>query len=128
MTGKVKQLASGVAKSGVRAAEEYAFSFGRTAWLAGLGLVATAGEAGVATFEALVEKGRRRRESPVERAQRAVAEAGNEAVELAQDAARVVIREASGLLGRFGVPTGREIRALRARVDESVRTLRAQIG
>ncbi|MEZ5313988.1 MAG: phasin family protein [Thermoanaerobaculia bacterium] len=35
-----------MAKSGVRAAEEYAFSFGRTAWLAGIGLVATAGEAG----------------------------------------------------------------------------------
>ena len=128
MTRKIQGVVAGVARSGVRTAQESALSVGRVAWLAGLGLVATAGETGVATFEALVAKGRRRRESPAEKVQRALAESGAEVVQLAEDSVLIAVRQASGFLARLGVPSATEIRKLKSRVDQSLRTLRAELG
>lgn len=128
MTTKMKKVAAGVARSGIRTARESAFSIGRSAWLAGIGLLATAGEVGASTFGSLVEKGKRRRESPVEKAQRALTESGAQAADLAQSVGRAAFRQASELLGRLGVPSQSDIRALRASVDAGVKTLRSRLG
>lgn len=128
MTTRVKKIAAGVARKGIHTAQENVLSVGRTAWLAGLGLLATAGEVGASTFESLVEKGRRRRESPLEKAQRALAAGGAETAKLAENVGRAAIRQASGLFGRLGVPSQSDIRALRTSVDATVRSLRSRLG
>ena len=55
MTRKIRKVATDVAKSGIEIAGQEALSIARTVWLVGLGAAATAGEAGVAAFDALVE-------------------------------------------------------------------------
>jgi polyhydroxyalkanoate synthesis regulator phasin len=124
MTKRVKRVAASVAKSGFETAGREALSLARTAWLAGLGAVASAGEAGVAAFETLVEKGRRRSEGPMEKVERTLAEGGREAARLVENAGRTVYRNAAALLDQLELPTQAEIRALRARIE----TLRTRLS
>ena len=99
MRKNLQKMATSAAQSGLETAGEGAFALGRTAWLLGLGIAATAGETSVEVFDALVAKGRRRRETPVKKAQRA-----------AQS-------QASEILGQFGLPTRDDVRQLMRRVD-----------
>ena len=124
MTKNVRKVATDVAKSGLEIAGSEALSLARTAWLVGLGAAAAAGEAGVTTFEALVAKGRRRSETPVDKAQRAVVETGREAAKLVESTGRALFSRATGLLEQLGIPTESDIRALRSRVNE----LRARLS
>jgi len=124
MTKNVRKVATDMAKSGMEIAGEEALTLARTAWLVGLGAAATVGEAGVSAFEALVAKGRRHSETPVEKAQRAVVETGREAAKLVESTGRAVYAQATGLLEQLGIPTETDIRALRARVNE----LRARLS
>ena len=132
MTNRVKRVAAGMARGGFEAAgaevAETVKSVTRQAWLLGLGAAATAGEAGVAAFEALVAKGRRRRETPVQKLERQIAstrreaaqvieKTRREAVELVGNTGKAAYRQVAGLLEQLGVPTESEIRALRARLD-----------
>lgn len=143
MSKSVKNVAAGMAKGGFEAAgvETLALARGiaRTTWLVGLGAVATVGEAGVATFDRMVAKGRRRRESPAEKLERKVAEArheaamavkgasheaakviestGREAAKLVESTGRAVYKQVSSFLSELGVPNQSDIRALRARIE-----------
>jgi len=143
MSRSVKKVAAGMARGGFEAAGGETVAIARTvaryAWLVGLGAAATAGEAGVATFEALVEKGRRRRESPAEKLERKVSEArheaamavksashdaakaiestGREAAKLVESTGRAVYKQVSSFLTEIGVPNQSDIRALRARIE-----------
>ena len=63
MRKNLQKMATSVAQSGIETAGEGAFALGRTAWLLGIGIAASAGETGVEVFDALVEKGRHRRRS-----------------------------------------------------------------
>ncbi len=117
MRKNLQKIAGRVAQSGLESAGEGAFAAGRTAWLVGLGMAATAGETGVAVFDALVAKGRRRRESPAEKAQRAVVETGTQMVKLANDAAKIAQHQAKSFLGQFGLPTRDDVRELVRQVD-----------
>jgi polyhydroxyalkanoate synthesis regulator phasin len=110
-------MATSVAQSGIETAGEGAFALGRTAWLLGLGLAASAGEAGVEVFDALVEKGRRRRRTPVQKAQQALTETGSTMMKLANDATRLAQKQASELMGQLGLPTRDDVRELVRRVD-----------
>jgi poly(hydroxyalkanoate) granule-associated protein len=115
MKSRVKRVAAGMARGGFEAARTEALAVARTLWLAGLGAAATAGEAGVATFEALVEKGRRRRETPVERLERQIAATRRDAAKAIETTGRAAYRQVAGVLEQLGVPKQSEIRALRAR-------------
>ncbi len=117
MRKKMQEVAVGMAGSGLEAAGERLFAAGRTAWLVSLGLAATAGETGVALFDALVEKGRRRKETPLEKAQRSLTETGSELLRFAEGAGRKVQRQAEALLGDFGLPSRAEVRELARRVE-----------
>lgn len=117
MRKNIQKMATSVAQSGLETAGEGAFALGRTAWLLGLGIAATARETSVEVFDALVAKGRRRRETPVKKAKRALAETGNQMLKLANDASRVAQAQASELLGQFGLPTRDDVRELVRRVD-----------
>jgi poly(hydroxyalkanoate) granule-associated protein len=117
MTSSVRRVAAGMTQGGFEAAGREALALARTIYLAGLGAAATAGEAGVATFEALVEKGRRRRETPAQKLERKLTASGREAVELVESTGRAAYRQVAGLLDQLGVPTQNEIRALKARID-----------
>ena len=121
MTSRVKRIATGMARGGFDAAAgeavETAKTIARQTWLLGLGAAATAGEAGVAAFEALVEKGRRRRETPVQRLERQIEATRREAVGLVGSTGKAAYRQVAGLLEQLGVPTQSEIRALRVRLE-----------
>jgi polyhydroxyalkanoate synthesis regulator phasin len=117
MRKSLQKIAGRVAQSGLETAGAGAIALGRTAWLLGLGAAASAGEAGVAMFDALVEKGRRRRESPVEKAQRALSEGGTQIVKLAGDAGKVAQKRVTEMLADLGLPSRVDVRELARRVE-----------
>ena len=124
MRKNVQKVALKVAQSGFETAGEGALALGRTAWLLGLGIAATAGETGVQVFDSLVAKGRRRRETPVERAQRALTETGTDVLKIAKGATQIAQQQAASLMEQFGIPTRDDVRALVRRVD----SLRQKLG
>ncbi len=124
MRKQIQKLAGSVAQSGLETAGEGAFALGRTAWLLSLGVAATAGETSVAVFDALVAKGRRRRQSPVEKAQQAFAETGSQVVKLAADAGKMARSQVAEILGQFGLPSRADVRELMRRVE----TLRQKVS
>ena len=117
MRKNLQKMATSVAQSGLETAGEGAFALGRTAWLLGLGIAATASETSVDLFDTLVEKGRRRRRSPVQKAQRAITETGSTMMKLANDATRIAQQRAAAVMGQFGLPTRDDVRELMRRVD-----------
>ena len=124
MRKNIQRMAASAAQSGLESAGEGAFALGRTAWLLGIGLAASASETGAAVFDALVQKGKRHRETPVEKAQRAISETGLEVVKLAADAGKAAQNQVIGLLGQLGLPTREDFRQLVRRVE----TLRQKVG
>ncbi len=123
MRKSLQKIAGRVARSGLETAGAGAIALGRTAWLLGLGAAASAGEAGVAMFDALVEKGRRRRESPVEKAQRALSESGTQIVKLAGDAGKVAQKRVTEMLADLGLPSRVDFGAVARRVEALRQTL-----
>lgn len=117
MRKNLQKMATSVAQSGLETAGEGAFALGRTAWLLGLGIAATASETSVDLFDTLVEKGRRRRRSPVQKAQRAITETGSTMMKLANDATRMAQKQAAEIMGQLGLPTRDDFRELVRRVD-----------
>lgn len=117
MRKNLQKMATSVAQSGLETAGEGAFALGRTAWLLGLGIAATAGETSVDLFDTLVEKGRRRRRSPVQKAQRAITETGSTMMKFANDATRMAQQQAAEIMGQLGLPTRDDVRELVRRVD-----------
>ncbi len=117
MRKNLQKMATSVAQSGLETAGEGAFALGRTAWLLGLGIAATASETSVDVFDTLVEKGRRRRRSPVQKAQRAITETGSTMMKLANDATRMAQQQAAEIMGQLGLPTRDDVRELVRRVD-----------
>ena len=89
-----------------------------------MGVAASAGETGVAVFDALVEKGRRRRQSPVATARQAFTETGLQVVKLANDAGKVAQKQVTELLGQLGLPSRADLRELMRRVE----TLRQKLS
>ena len=110
-------MAPSVAQSGIESAGEGAFAVGRSAWLVGLGLAASAGETSVAVFDSLVEKGRRRRRTRIQQAQQALAETGSTMMKLANDVTRLTQQRAAEVMGQLGLPTRDDVRELVRRVD-----------
>ncbi len=96
---------------------------GRNTWLAGLGLVAEADEQGRGLFDRLVERGRPLAEKQkvtfaeasdkVERSARELGKLVNDSVEY----------EVRGALGRFGLATRDDLKALERRLDNLSREL-----
>ncbi|MBP9145780.1 MAG: phasin family protein [Thermoanaerobaculia bacterium] len=123
MRKNLQKMATSAAQSGLETAGEGAFALGRTAWLLGLGIAATAGETSVEVFDALVAKGRRRRETPVKKAQRALTETGTQMMKFANDASKVAQAQVSELLGQFGLSSRDDVRQLMRRVE----TLRQKV-
>ena len=117
MRKNIQKLATSVAQSGIETAGEGAFALGRTAWLVGLGLAATAGETGVEVFDALVDKGRRRRRTRMQKAQQAISETGSTMMKLANDVTRITQKRAAEVMGQLGLPTRDDVRELVRRVD-----------
>lgn len=117
MRKNLQKMATSVAQSGLETAGEGAFALGRTAWLLGIGIAASAGETGVEVFDALVEKGRHRRRSSVRKAQLAITETGSTMLRLANDATRLAQKQAAELMGQLGLPTRDDVRELVRRVD-----------
>jgi polyhydroxyalkanoate synthesis regulator phasin len=113
----LQKMATSVAQSGLETAGEGAFALGRTAWLLGLGIAATAGETSVDVFDTLVEKGRRRRRSPVQKAHKAITETTSTMMKLANDATRIAQQQAAEIMGQLGLPTRDDVRELVRRVD-----------
>ena len=116
MRKNIQKMATSVAQSGIETAGEGAIALGRTAWLVSLGLAATAGETSVEVFDALVEKGRRRR-TRMQQAQQAIAETGSTMMRLANDATRMAQKRAAEVMSQLGVPTRDDVRELVRRVD-----------
>lgn len=117
MRKKPHQVAVDAADRGFEVAGERLIAAGRTAWLVGLGLAATAGEKSVTLFDELVEKGRHRRDLPFEKAQRLLNEKGAEILRFAEGAGRRAQKQAEALLGEFGLPSRAEVRELARRVE-----------
>ncbi len=117
MRKNIQKMATSVAQSGIETAGEGAIALGRTAWLVSLGLAATAGETSVEVFDALVEKGRRRRRTRMQQAQQAIAETGSTMMRLANDATRMAQKRAAEVMSQLGVPTRDDVRELVRRVD-----------
>lgn len=117
MRKNLQKMATSVAQSGLETAGEGAFALGRTAWLLGLGIAATAGETSVDVFDTLVEKGRRRRRSPVQKAQKAITETTSTMMKLANDATRIAQQQAAEIMSQLGLPTRDDVRELVRRVD-----------
>lgn len=117
MRKNIQTMATSVAQSGIETAGEGAIALGRTAWLVSLGLAATAGETSVEVFDALVEKGRRRRRTRMQQAQQAIAETGSTMMRLANDATRMAQKRAAEVMSQLGVPTRDDVRELVRRVD-----------
>lgn len=117
MRKKPQHVAMDLADNGFEAAGERLIAAGRAAWLVGLGLAATAGEKSVTLFDELVEKGRRRRDLPFEKAQRLLNEKGAEILRFAEGAGRRAQKQAEALLGEFGLPSRAEVRELARRVE-----------
>lgn len=124
MRKHIQKMATSVAQSGLESAGGSAYALGRTAWLVSLGLAATAGETSVALFDALVEKGRRRRRSPMDKAQQAFVDTGSQMMKLAADAGKAAQRQVSDLLGQFGLPSKLDVTDLKRRVE----TLRQKLA
>ncbi len=117
MRKNLQKMATSVAQSGIESAGEGAFAVGRSAWLVGLGLAASAGETSVAVFDSLVEKGRRRRRTRIQQAQQALAETGSTMMKLANDVTRLTQQRAAEVMGQLGLPTRDDVRELVRRVD-----------
>ena len=117
MRKNIQKMATSVAQSGIETAGEGAIALGRTAWLVSLGLAATAGETSVEVFDALVEKGRRRRRTRMQQAQQAIAETGSTMMRLANDATRMAQKRAAEVMSQLGVLTRDDVRELVRRVD-----------
>ena len=116
MRKNLQKMATSVAQSGIESAGEGAFAVGRSAWLVGLGLAASAGETSVAVFDSLVEKGRRRRRTRIQQAQQALAETGSTMMKLANDVTRLTQQRAAEVMGQLGLPTRDDVRELVRRV------------
>ena len=96
----------------------------RNVWLAGLGALSVAEEAGTKVFESLVEQGKSREQQRRERTQETakrverLTEEGARAVEVIEDR---VQDEVDTALRRIGVPRRDDIDALREQVDALAR-------
>lgn len=117
MRKNLQKMATSVAQSGIETAGEGAFAIGRTAWLLGIGIAASAGETSVAMFDTLVEKGKRRRRSPVQKAQQALTETGSTMLKLGNEVTRMAQARAAEIMGQLGLPTRDDVRELMRRVD-----------
>ena len=117
MRKNIQKLATSVAQSGIETAGEGAFALGRTAWLLGLGLAATASETSVEVFDALVDKGRRHRRTRMQKAQQAITETGSTMMKFANDVTRLTQQRAAEVMGQLGLPTRDDVRELVRRVD-----------
>lgn len=96
----------------------------RNAWLAGLGVLSVAGEAGSQVFNALVEEGKSWEQTQRERTQstaqqvRSLRKEGARTVEAMEEMAR---DEMEAMLKRMGVPRRSDFEELQAEVDELIR-------
>lgn len=96
----------------------------RSTWLAGLGVLSVAGDAGSQVFDALVEEGKsweqaqRERTESTARQVRSLREEGSRTVEAMQEMAQ---DEMDDLLKRLGVPRRSDLDELQAEVDELIR-------
>ncbi len=124
MRKHIQKSAGEMAERGLETAGERALAFGRTAWLLSLGVAASASETGIALFETLVEKGRRRRRSTVAHAQEAFTETGSQLAKLASDAGRMAQKQIGEVLGQLGLPSRADVRELTRRVE----TLRQKLS
>ncbi len=96
---------------------------GRQTWLAGLGVVAEADEQGRGLFDRLVERGR-----PLAKKQKqALSEAGEKVEKSARELGKLVNDtveyEVRGALGRFGLATRDDVKALERRLESLSREL-----
>jgi poly(hydroxyalkanoate) granule-associated protein len=96
---------------------------GRNAWLAGLGLVAKADEQGRSLFDRWVERGR----PLAEKQKRTFSEAGDKVERTARELGKLVNDtveyEVRGALGRFGLATREDLKALEKRLENLSREL-----
>jgi poly(hydroxyalkanoate) granule-associated protein len=96
---------------------------GRNAWLAGLGAVAEADEQGRSLFDRLVERGR----PLAEKQKQTFAEAGEKVEKTARELGKLVNDsveyEVRGALGRFGLATRDDLKALERRLENLSREL-----
>ena len=98
--------------------------YGKNAWFAGLGVVATFDENTRSTFNRLVDKGQHYTEGEGVIG-RTVGQATDKAKELGQMMVDGVQQTTSGVLNRVGVPTNEEIRTLIDRVEKLTRKVDA---
>jgi poly(hydroxyalkanoate) granule-associated protein len=96
---------------------------GRTAWLAGLGLVAEADEQGRSLFDRLVERGRPLAEKQKQTFSEASDKVERTARELGKLVNDTVEYEVRGALGRFGLATRDDLKALDQRLENLSREL-----
>ncbi|HEV7668747.1 MAG TPA: phasin family protein [Thermoanaerobaculia bacterium] len=96
---------------------------GRTAWLAGLGLVAEADEQGRSLFDRLVERGRPLAEKQKQTFSVASDKVERTARELGKLVNDTVEYEVRGALGRFGLATRDDLKALDKRLENLSREL-----
>lgn len=96
----------------------------RSTWLAGLGVLSVAGEAGAQVFNALVEEGRsweqkqRERTEFTARQMQNLREEGSRTVEAMEELAQ---EELDDLLKRMGVPRRSDLDELKSEVDDLIR-------
>jgi hypothetical protein len=111
----IQKMATSVAQSGLETAGEGAFALGRSAWLVGLGLAATASETSVGSSTA------GRQGAPSSRTHAAGAAGAHRdsstMLKLANDATRIAQQRAAAVMGQFGLPTRDDVRELMRRVD-----------
>ncbi len=96
---------------------------GRNAWLAGLGVVAEADTQGRSLFDRLVERGRPLAEKQKETFAEATDKMERSARELGKLVNDSVEYEVRGALGRFGLATRNDLKALERRLETLSRQL-----
>lgn len=96
---------------------------GRNAWLAGLGVVAEADTQGRSLFDRLVERGRPLAEKQKETFAEATDKMERSARELGKLVNDSVEYEVRGALGRFGLATRDDLKALERRLETLSRQL-----
>lgn len=92
-----------------------------TAWLAGLGAVALAGDQGRGLFDQLVERGRKLEARGKEEVGRAKGEAGRTRKLVTQkvdEIGETVDRRVADAMHRLGIPTREEVATLTRRIEE----------
>jgi poly(hydroxyalkanoate) granule-associated protein len=101
-----------------------AATLGRKVWLAGLGVVATVEETATDTFQTLIVKGKKSRTFSTGEAEKAVATARRRAQKVGREVGSLVESQVSGVLGRLGVVSRREVQELTRRVETLADSLR----